>query len=82
MLHWDKKINILSIKQRKGSKKVLLKVWKLTEEKKQEHSRKPYKNLSEIEKQRLVEYRKGYYGMPKVSFECYQKASKNGLLFH
>ena len=37
-------------------------------EKKRQHSRERYKNLSEDEKQKLVEYRKKYYRMRKNAF--------------
>ena len=63
---------ILSRKQRKTSKESS---WK---ESKQQYGCERYKNLSENEKNKLVEYRKNYYRMKKSIYCNYKKAFSSG----
>ena len=56
----------LSVKYYQETKKDYKKsLWKIRKEKKQQYGHECYKNLSEKEKKKLVEYRKKFYKMRK-----------------
>ena len=51
--------------------------WKISvflkKKKKRQYGRERYKNLSEDEKRKLIEYRKKYYKMKKIPYYSYEK---------
>ena len=73
-------------KIKKDYKKMLMKDIKIflkkKKKKKQQYGRECYKNLSEDEKQKLVEYRKKFYGMRNKMCFFIRESIRNFFLLH